>query len=216
MLIAASSDIHSPKYIGFFIDSVRKMPEPDLFLLAGDLILRGAVGAFDLVHDEIRKNWPEVPLIGVFGNEEFENAKRKLRREYNDVMWLDDEAVQVKGIDIYGTTGVLDEPTPWQSKSIPGIEKIYEKRIENIDGFVQTHPHSIVLSHYAVGTYTIDPVSYPLQLTSDKLFQRLRTSTVTIIHGHCHYAPQWIFHQDNMFIYNVALPLHKAVVLLNL
>jgi len=34
MLIAASADIHSPKYIRLFIDSIRNLPVPDLFLLA--------------------------------------------------------------------------------------------------------------------------------------------------------------------------------------
>jgi len=54
MLIAASADIHGPKYIRLFIDSIRNLPVPDLFLLAGDLVLRGAAGAFDLIHEEVR------------------------------------------------------------------------------------------------------------------------------------------------------------------
>jgi len=63
-------------------------------------------------------------VVAIFGNEEFENTKRKLKREYSDIIWLDDEQVQVKGVDIFGTTGVLDEPTAWQSKAVPGITKI--------------------------------------------------------------------------------------------
>lgn len=189
---------------------------PDLVLLAGDLVLRGAAGAFGLIHDEIRNSWENVPVVSVFGNEEFESTKRKLRREYPDIIWLDDENVEVMGIQIYGTTGVLDEPTPWQSKSLPGIEKTYEKRIEKIVSFTNDHPGCILLSHYAVGTFTTDPVSNPLQLTSIRLFEQLVNLPVTVIHGHCHHAPQWVYQQGSMSIYNVALPLHNSVILLNL
>ena len=216
MLIAASADIHSPKYIRLFIDSIRNLPVPDLFLLAGDLVLRGAAGAFDLIHEEVRQNWEDIPVVAVFGNEEFENTKRKLKREFPDVIWLDDEQVQVKGIDIFGTTGVLDEPTAWQSKNVPNITKVYEKRLETIEAFVSKHPNCILLTHYAVGTYTIDPVPNPLQLTSEKLFQKVKNLPLTVIHGHCHYAPQWMYTEGNLNIYNVALPLHNAIVLLNL
>jgi len=80
------------------------------------LVLRGAAGAFDLIHEEVRQNWEDVPVVAIFGNEEFENTKRKLKREYSDIIWLDDEQVQVKGIDIFGTTGVLDEPTAGKAK----------------------------------------------------------------------------------------------------
>lgn len=215
MLIAASADIHSPKYIRLFIDSIRNLPVPDLFLLAGDLVLRGAAGAFDLIHEEVRQNWEDVPVVAAFGNEEFENTKRKLKREFPDVIWLDDEQVQVKGIDIFGTTGVLDEPTAWQSKAVPGITKIYENRMEKIETFASKHPNSILLTHYAVGTYTIDPVPNPLQLTSEKLLQSLLDLPITVIHGHCHYAPQWMYTEESLNIYNVALPLHNAIVLLN-
>jgi len=55
-------------------------------------------------------------VVAIFGNEEFENTKRKLKREYSDIIWLDDEQVQVKGIDIFGTTGVLDEPRLGKAK----------------------------------------------------------------------------------------------------
>jgi len=51
------------------------LPVPDLFLLAGDLVLRGAAGAFDLIHEEVRQNWEDVPVVAIFGNEEFENTK---------------------------------------------------------------------------------------------------------------------------------------------
>jgi len=122
-------------------------------------------------------------VVAIFGNEEFENTKRKLKREYSDIIWLDDEQVQVKGIDIFGTTGVLDEPTAWQSKNVPNITKVYEKRLETIEAFVSKHPNCILLTHYAVGTYTIDPVPNPLQLTSEKLFQKVKNLPLTVIHG---------------------------------
>jgi len=75
MLIAASSDIHSPKYIRLFIDSIRNLPVPDLFLLAGDLVLRGAAGAFDLIHEEVRQNWEDVPVVAILATKNLRTRK---------------------------------------------------------------------------------------------------------------------------------------------
>jgi len=84
--------------------------------------------------------------------------------------------------------------------------------LETIEAFVSKHPNCILLTHYAVGTYTIDPVPNPLQLTSEKLFQKVKNLPLTVIHGHCHYAPQWMYKEENLTIYNVALPLHRGIV----
>jgi len=187
MLIAASSDIHSPKYIRLFIDSIRNLPVPDLFLLAGDLVLRGAAGAFDLIHEEVRQNWEDVP-VSPYWQRRIENTKRKLKREYSDIIWLDDEQVQVKGVDIFGTTEYLmSHGLAKQSRT--GYYQDLRNRMEKIETFASKHPNSILLTHYAVGTYTIDPVPNPLQLTSEKLLQSLLDLPITVIHGHCHYAP---------------------------
>jgi len=86
--------------------------------------------------------------------------------------------------------------------------------MEKIETFASKHPNSILLTHYAVGTYTIDPVPNPLQLTSENFSKAFRPS-ITVIHGHCHYAPQWMYKEENLTIYNVALPLHRGIVLLN-
>jgi len=88
---------------------------------------------------------------------------------------LDDEQVQVKGIDIFGTTGVLDEPTAWQSKNVPNITKVYEKRLETIEAFVSKHPNCILLTHYAVGTYTIDQCPTRCNLLQKSCSKKLRT-----------------------------------------
>jgi len=48
------------------------------------------------------------------------------------------------------------------------------------------------------------------------LFQKVKNLPLTVIQGHCHHAPQWMYTEGNLNIYNVALLLHNAIVLLNL
>ncbi|NPV88163.1 metallophosphoesterase [Coprothermobacteraceae bacterium] len=217
MIVAATSDIHSPRYIRLFIDSVRSSPPPDMLLLAGDLVLRGAAGAFQLVHENVRKYWGGLPVVATFGNEEFETTRKKLRRDYPDVIWLEDEMVEVKGIPIFGTPGVLDEPTLWQKNHVANVEQIYARRLRLIrETLSSAKSRTVLLTHYAVGSFTTDVAVRLLQLTSVRLFEQIRDYNVVVIHGHSHFAPNWKHSEAQIDICNVALPLHKKIVLLNL
>jgi len=118
--ILSTADIHSPRYLDLFMKSLEKTSiSPDIIILAGDLVDKNNVYALKPVYNALLKKFPEIPIISVFGNEEYRGYEDKYKSMYPLFKWLNDEylVLEISGqrIGIIGTRGALDKPTPWHS-----------------------------------------------------------------------------------------------------
>ena len=226
MIIAATSDLHTPAYYELFLKSLDMLQtSPDLFLLAGDIVERGTL-------EEEIKNFEKVsnalfgkiscPIIAVFGNTEFDQYREEIKSKFKNIRFLDDEGIiiNVKGttISIFGTTGALDEPTRWQKIHRPEIEKIYKERYILAENFFKrTQGFKILLSHYAPTYKTLEgenPFIY--KNLGSRYWENLMIKKYIdlAIHGHAHNGTRfaWV---NSTPVFNVALPLNKSIVLID-
>ncbi|MBU5537231.1 MAG: metallophosphoesterase [Candidatus Aenigmatarchaeota archaeon] len=225
MIIAATSDVHSPRYYEDFIRAIDSMQvKPDLFLLAGDMIERGhPPEEYERVYNALFGKIT-CPIVACFGNNEFiPDTRTQIKAKIKDIKFLDGEAIEIKigytTIGIVGTIGSLDTPTNWQKANIPNIEKIYQERMATVDRFLHrmmTHL-KIVLMHYAPTYKTLvgeNPRFYGglgSQMYENVFLQRKPT---LVIHGHSHKGSKfaWI---DTIPIFNVSFPVNKEIVVIN-
>ncbi|MFH8080332.1 MAG: metallophosphoesterase [Candidatus Aenigmatarchaeota archaeon] len=224
MIIAATSDIHSPRYFSLFVKSIDFLQaKPDIFLLAGDVVDKGNVDEYQKI---INTMFGKIncPIVACFGNTEFgAETTSKIKEKYKQVIFLEDESIllHVKNtsVAIIGSKGSLDRPTYWQYKNIPNIEKEYEERIEKIKKLLceVKAEIKILLLHYAP-TYKIlegEELKFYPELGSKKMEEMILTSRPTlVICGHSHKGKKlaWI---DSIPIFNVSLPLNEKIVLID-
>ncbi|QIW23449.1 metallophosphoesterase [Sulfolobus sp. S-194] len=217
MLIASTSDIHSPKYLTQFFmayNSVRNV-KIDLFLLAGDLVNEGEYNHFYPIYDVLKK----YTTVAVFGNEDFTEKREYYRKYFDKIIWLEDEVVKLdikgKKVTIVGSEGVLEEPTKWQK--LNGLdEEFYRNRKEKIFKMLcEEGDLKILLTHYASSFSTVvgeRKNAYP-QL-GDRIIEEAECLPHVAIHGHAHYAKITFSIVRNVRVYNVALPANKKIVLI--
>lgn len=214
--IYATADLHLP--IGPYKDFLRTLDgTPDLFLIAGDVVDRGRYVFLKRFEEDIKKF--SCPKLMVRGNNEYtyEETKKYLK----DIKLLEDERVdiEIKGrrIALIGTPGILDRPTRWQKKNIPGIEEIYKKRFEKIKE-ISKRPadFKILISHYSVTFLNTpkDPKPVWPELGSEKWLEILGEFDV-VIHGHVHYGKTFSLFGKTR-IYNVSLFQNKGIVKIDL
>jgi Icc-related predicted phosphoesterase len=139
ILIGAVGDIHAPKFLDEFKRSLTVFDSSrlDLFLLAGDLILKGDFTNLEHILEAIEQKGFNCPVLACFGNEEYSDIRDQVRKIAGDkVKFLDDESmvlvVRDVQVGIVGSQGSLESPTPWQAKNVPDIEKTYSDRIDKI------------------------------------------------------------------------------------
>ncbi|MEM5807056.1 MAG: metallophosphoesterase [Candidatus Aenigmatarchaeota archaeon] len=224
MLIAATSDIHSPKYYEQFVRTIDFMTQRvDLFLLAGDIVDRGNIEEYQKVLNAMFGK-VNCPIIACFGNSEFgREYTEKIKDRYKQITFLEDESIILeindKKIGIVGTKGSLDRPTFWQSKNLPGIEEEYTKRVEKVKKLISELrcDIKILLTHYAP-TYKIlegeNINAYP-ELGSQEMEKAiLETKPNLVICGHAHKGKRqaWI---DSIPVFNVGLMLNNKIVIID-
>ncbi|RLG75291.1 MAG: metallophosphoesterase [Thermoprotei archaeon] len=227
--LLAVSDIHSPLYLPLFIASFNKVciaQRPDVILLAGDIVNKSNVGALRPVLATFRK-LGSVPIIAVFGNEEYFEDESKYISTYPEVRWLNDEyeIVEVKGVKIciIGTRGVLERPTAWQQRNVPNIRALYRERMQKIMALLveckARTSLTILLTHYAPTYATVKgepPSVYPY--LGARIIERLDDSCrpQLAIHGHAHNAKVLKALVSGVEVYNVSLPARRGVTLIKL
>lgn len=215
---AITSDVHAPRYLNLFAKSLAKIRDIDFFLFGGDMILKGDIKQYDRILDIVRRRF-DCPIIGVFGNEEYDDLREKIKEKYSEITFLmeDTKILNINGISIgiIGTTGSLDELTWWQSKNKPENVEIFKNRIIKVDELFQSLKSKlrILLSHYAVSYKMMKGetiFSYP-QLGS-KYYEPiiLKHGPKFVFHGHAH---KGFFHtkMSRTHIFNVAMPLLKRI-----
>ncbi len=229
IIVASSSDIHSPRYLAEFIGSLKKhakeCQKAAFFILAGDIVLRGRVAAAAPVFKAIQDYCGHKDIIAVFGNEEYLGLEESFQTTYAFVKWLNDtyivKEVGSETIGIYGTRGVLDRPTRWQRKNIPDIWKIYRNRLVKIrEGlkFLKEKADRVILVTHYVPSYKM-LVGEPLYAWPEMGSRELEKIIIDlkpelVIHGHAHNASRTELSINGVRLVNVAFPLRRDIVVL--
>nr|MDO8098236.1 metallophosphoesterase [Candidatus Njordarchaeota archaeon] len=220
--IGAVGDIHSPRFSEDFRVALRSVDcsKLDLFLFAGDLILKGKISNIEEVLDTLEDNEIECPILSCFGNEEYSNIRVEIAKKVgNRIRFLDDESITTKirgvHVGIVGSQGSLESPTPWQSRNIPNVEKIYAERIDKISELLANLETDIriLLIHYPP-TYKVLKGErrwfYPHVGCNrcEKLISSGRVDAVICAHSHLGIPFARV---NNVPVYNVSLPATRKI-----
>lgn len=224
MLIAATSDIHSPRNFDLFVRSVDSIQAlPDIFFLCGDIVDKGNIDEYSKINNTLFGKF-SCPIIACFGNSEYgKEITDKIKERYKDITFLEDESIILnikdKSIGIVGTKGSLDRPTFWQSRNLPGIEDEYRLRVQKVRDLLAELKcdMKILITHYAP-TYKIlegeNPYSYP-ELGSSEFEKVLLEQTPNIvICGHAHKGKKQVW-LNGVPVFNVGLMLNGKIVLID-
>ena len=224
-MIAATADIHSPKYLPLFSKALNSLDlnSCELFIIAGDIVAKGNVGEAKHVFSLIESKF-KGPVIAVFGNEDYEELEDKFRALYPKVVWLNEEYYDVElavgKVRVIGSRGALDKPTTWQRKHIPNILEKYEERIRKIEELVKQSPYpTILVTHYAPTYATLkgEPVTIWPQMGTRKLERIIKKyRPLAVIHGHAHNGKVLQAKVGNVPVYNVSLPAFKKIITIKL
>jgi len=231
MIIAAVSDIHSPRYFPEFLraldglDALEKKPQ--LMLIAGDMVNRGGAEEYERVYNAMFGK-VTCPIVACFGNNEYQEIRDKLKARFRNVSFLDDQsttvALRVPGsprdlvVGIIGTTGSLENPTPWQRANVPGIERIYADRVAFVERQLITMraDYRIVLMHYAPTYRTLEgenPSFYGSMGWNVYENVFIRHKPDLVIHGHSHAGSRhaWI---ESVPVFNASIQVNSGKLLM--
>ncbi len=222
MLIAATSDIHAPRYLQSFLSSPET--KPDIFLLAGDICEVLELEQYKNVY----KKLPNCPILACFGNTESRN--RESRKDYDnirklvpEIKFLEEEAAKLKingkTICVIGSKGVIDYPVKWQRDKIPNILEIHNQRREKLKQLIENANSdiNILIMHHPPTFSTMgneNPAIYSA-LGSKNMEETIKNSNIDIIiHGHLHLGAKKGF-IGNKPVFNVAFPVSRHAVEIN-
>ncbi|MFW9968376.1 MAG: metallophosphoesterase [Candidatus Thorarchaeota archaeon] len=229
MKILAIADVHSPRFHEEFKLELSMHSAPDLFLMAGDMVHRGNAEEIVRVLDTIEATLGlGFPIIGCFGNEEYNEIRKQIVKLVDGRMaFLDEQWSTVnsdgKTIGVVGTQGSLDKATSWQRRNIPGVKRVFERRAVRasslLKGLKKKVDHTILLMHYS-------PCLETCEGEEDKAFAWLgsrkfysvveKRQPDLVIHGHVHNASQHEAIIGRTLVRNVAFPAVRTVTELEL
>lgn len=227
MRILAFSDVHAPRYLHLLKTSLSKttLESISAVLIAGDIVEKGDYRMCAPVEKLIRAYLPDVPIIAVFGNEDYPEIHDKLKDECSGIIWLDDDYIEIgseKQLAVIGTTGVLDRPTRWQTRNVPQIREIYTERLNKISNLISKISNNnmkLLLTHYPPRCRTLvgEREEFWEEMSSRKLTELLQSKPVdVVIHGHLHESRVYRDIIGNTPVFNVALPAVKEVTVIQL
>jgi Icc-related predicted phosphoesterase len=240
MIIAATSDVHSPRRFGDFLSALDGMDsletKPHLFLIAGDMVHSGEVGEYERVCNAMFGKIT-CPIVACFGNNEYTEKRDELKQSFRNIRFLDDQSiavgVRVPAIDrltgqkverelsvgIVGTTGSLETPTPWQRANVPNIARTYEGRISMVERHLNNMrtDFKIVLMHYAPTYKTLEgenPRFYSSLGWNVYENVLIRQKPNLVVHGHSHHGSKqaWV---DSVPVFNVSLQVNGKIVIID-
>ncbi|MEM2866407.1 MAG: metallophosphoesterase [Candidatus Hadarchaeales archaeon] len=221
--IAATGDVHSPKYLDLFGEALGRMGKVDLFLLAGDLVYKNDHTQLAPLLETLRK-FHEGEVLACFGNEEYLQDREKYRK-LKAPRWVEDEAVivEVRGteVGVVGSQGSLSRPTYWQRTHLPGIAEIYEERVKLLDRLLKelNTEVKVVLTHYAPTFATVkgeDRESLP-EIGNRKLEEVIaRRQPDLWVHAHAHRASVLETTMGRTLVVNASLPARREIYVTDL
>lgn len=226
--IYAVGDVHGGRYFNLFLASFKSLINlrPDVIIFAGDMIDEGNVKELKIVVDSIKSKFRDIPIIAVFGNEEYHEVEEKLINEYPEILWLNDSPTMIYidnlKVGVVGSRGVLEKLTYWQRKNKPALEQVYRERpiiIRKLLGDVKKNADlTIFVSHYAPTFTTVkgEPEKVIPFMGSKYMEEVLKEVKPNIaIHAHAHNSRILEAELDNVKIYNVSLPARKGITVIN-
>jgi Icc-related predicted phosphoesterase len=221
--VAAVSDVHAPEHLGLYERALSTMPQCDILLFAGDVILKGDAKQLARVV-ELTRRAHRGEIIACFGNEEYDQVWDELKSE-PEIRWLDDEAVELsvggKRVAVVGSRGALDRPTFWQRTHVPGIRQTYWKRVRLIDELLGSlrADVKIVLTHYSPTYATLEGERERLwpEMGCRKMEQVIQKHQPDLwIHGHAHNSKRLEAKFGRTLVANVSLPARKEIAVFEL
>ncbi|MHA2004119.1 MAG: metallophosphoesterase family protein [Candidatus Thorarchaeota archaeon] len=229
MKILAVADVHSPRFHEEFKLELSTHSEPDLFLMAGDMVHRGIadeiVRVLDTIEDALGLGFP---IIGCYGNEEYAEIRKTLVKLVEGRMtFLDEKSSSVKSdgktIGVVGTQGSLDKATTWQRRNIPGVKRVFERRARRasslLKGLMKKADHTILLMHYSPCLETCEgEIDKAFAWLGSRKFYSVveKRQPDLVIHGHVHNSWTHEATIGRTLVRNVAFPAVGTVTELNL
>jgi len=222
--IAATADIHAPLYLDMFKDRLEDLLKKEhkfsVFIIAGDLIERGDLSQLSKINEIIRKI--NVPIIACFGNNEYEEKESEIRKKCPMIRFLSDQMeilnIHEIKLGIIGSRGCLDQPTFWQRKNIPGIATMYRNRAKRLYDLARRLQADLklLIIHYPPSYRVLEGENskYFSQMGSNKL-EKLVSYFDLVITAHAHNGRKLVF-LNGIPIYNVALPLNKDILIIEI
>jgi Icc-related predicted phosphoesterase len=215
MKIAAVADVHSPKFLKEFEESLSRIDTPDILLFAGDMVNFGRASQYSNIIQAIDSSkFKEVPIVACFGNEEFEGARQEiLSLTDGRIMFLDGAStvLEIAGskIGIVGATAPVDIRGERKGLSKLGFREIYESRAEHLGNLVRDAAsdvdNSILLMHYS-------PLSERMNDNDINVYSWWISKTIEdvqpdiVIHGHLHRSERLETTIGETRIINAAFP----------
>ncbi|RLE87628.1 MAG: hypothetical protein DRJ49_06165 [Thermoprotei archaeon] len=228
-MIAAVADVHSPKYIDLFRQAIRSTPwdSVEVLLFIGDMVNRGKIDEYKRVLDAL-EGYYEGDIIGILGNEEYEQYENEIVSRFDRIVWLRDEGIELTlddyKVGIVGTRGILDRPTFWQRKNIPDIVSRYHSRLRRIEDVLRNFRKRvqvlILLSHYSVTFRTLEGERRSIwrEMGSTRMESLIvRYGVDLAIHGHAHRSRVLRTRlSSGALVVNASLPAVKSISLVDL
>ena len=215
MKLAAVADVHSPKFLEEFAESLNLVDVPHLLLFAGDMVNFGrATQYLNIVQAIDSSKIKDVPIIACFGNEEFEDSRQEiLNLTEGRIMFLDGESTVLKiagsKIGIVGATAPVDIRGERKGLNKMGLREIYESRAEHFGNLVRRTladvDYTILLMHYSpLSERTNDNDISEYSWWMSKTIEDVQPDIV--IHGHLHRSDRLETAIGKTRIINVAFP----------
>ncbi len=225
----AVADVHCPRFLPEFKQSLTQFSAPDVFFFAGDMINRGNASEYitvlDIIEDTLGTGFP---IIACFGNEEYSEVRKEIISVVGDrILFLDEKSTILDSgsnqIGIVGTQGSLDKATSWQRRNIPNIKGVFERRAKRAASLLKkiekTVDKRILLMHYSPCLETCegeDERSFAW-LGSRKFYRVVEQhSPDLVIHGHVHNSTKHKAMIGTSLIHNVSLPAVGSITELDL
>jgi Icc-related predicted phosphoesterase len=222
--VAALADLHfTAALVGTFQPLLAQAASAaDVLVICGDLTDHGSIEEARLLAREL--GTVKVPIVGVLGNHDHESSQQGEVKQIlagAGMQVLDGDAVEVRGVGFAGAKGFaggFDQRSlaPWGEESIKRFvhETIEEAlKLESALAKLRT-PQRIALLHYAPVRATVEgePLEiYPF-LGSSRLEEPVNRYPVTaVLHGHAHRGAFEGRTRSGVPVYNVALPLLRAL-----
>lgn len=226
MKVVAVSDVHAPVWLGDLEKAIDGKERGEyLVLVGGDMVNRGNYRYYRKVMGVLNR-LGDVSIVAVFGNDEYDNVKDRIKEENPGIIFLEDESIELeidgKKVGIVGSRGCLELPTTWQRKNIPMIDKIYAERLRSLGDMLEDLRRrvdtTVLLTHYATTTKTMkgeNPRAW--RYLGHRGFERyMKQGLIDVsIHGHVHSGSR-IAEVGNTKVYNVAFPLWWQLVEIDL
>ncbi len=223
MRIGAVADVHSPKFLNEFTHSLKQCRKLDLFLLAGDIINRGAANEYHRVVSAIDRIHGDIPIIACFGNEEYNESRGEIIELMEDrVTFLDESKISLSlagsKIGVVGASVLLErsESSPERTCSPhDDIRPAFEKRALRISQHLQmlakSSDYTILLLHYSP---LLESAPHSYSWWVSRALEIVQPAL--IVHGHVHVSSNIEVVIGSTRVYNVALPAVGSITELTL